>query len=242
MGVWALLHNSPFNSDFPSFMLLEHSSWIRLARIYHGSVVTPINLYRFRHDACKRCVSSLSKVLAWDLSVVLVFLSSYQPRQRFTYSISLMAPYKEPNRKYVHYSEDSGYGYMNVTWKQAKLLDNVFTNNDVKKAVNSLNHRQVTAKVKVIISFVSPRPSFGIEIDRLDMEPQTGTLGFRCVLVGIDDFTKRAWVCPLHSKTASDLADGAPDIRSRVCRRDAAKRVNHRHESQYTNKIHAKQS
>ena len=92
------------------------------------------------------------------------------------------------------------------------ILSNKLTNcpsiklSDVREHLNKYQHRQTQIQYKKHNSFVSPHPLFEIEIDVVDMSTKASeNEGFRYGFVGIDNFTKYAWVVPIKTKKPHDV-------------------------------------
>ena len=67
--------------------------------------------------------------------------------------------------------------------------------------LHKLKHRQTQFQYKKHNSFVSPHPLFEIEIDLVDLTAKAEENdGLRYGFVGIDNFTKYAWVVPMKTK------------------------------------------
>lgn len=64
-------------------------------------------------------------------------------------------------------------------------------------------------QVQEATSFASLGPLFYIEIYLIDVGTEITPPHCRCGLVGIDNFTNKAWACPLIHKTREMLIGGA---------------------------------
>jgi hypothetical protein len=113
---------------------------------------------------------------------------------------------KEATIKKIYEHPDSGYGSITDTFKQAKKVNLSIKYVDVKEYLDKLKHRQTQFQYKKHNSFVSPHPLFEIEIDLVDLTSKAEENdGFRYGFVGIDNFTKYAWVVPIKTKQPHDV-------------------------------------
>ena len=122
-------------------------------------------------------------------------------------------------RMYDH--EEQSFGSLDDAWRQAKAEEISITMADVKRVLNSFEDRQVKMRHSRQNSFVSPGPKFEIEMDVIDLgrpkeeegqASQTTATYLRFGLVGIDNFTKKAWVVPMDNKDAQNLIAATKDI------------------------------
>ena len=116
--------------------------------------------------------------------------------------------------KETYHDESSGYGSLADTWRQAKAKNISITMADVKRVLNAREDRQVKMRHSGQNSFVSPGPRFEIELDVIDLGTQLDNIKgtYRFGLVGIDNFTKKAWVVPMDNKDANNLISATKDI------------------------------
>ena len=111
---------------------------------------------------------------------------------------------KEATLKNVYENAASGYGSIRDTYIQANKINPGIRYVDVKEYLDKQQHRQTRFKYKGSNSFVSPHALFEIEVDLVYLTfkaEENG--GFRYGFVGIDNFTKYAWVVPMITKKTS---------------------------------------
>ena len=107
---------------------------------------------------------------------------------------------KETTIKQICENPVTGYGSVNDTFKQAYNIDPSIKFSDVREHLNKYQHRQTQFQYNNHNSFVSPHPLFEIGIDLVDMSTKASVNeGFRYGFVGIDNFTKYAWVVPIKT-------------------------------------------
>ena len=107
---------------------------------------------------------------------------------------------KDATIKNIYEHPITGYGSINDTLKQASKINPSIKVADVRDYLNKLKHRQTQFQYKKHNSFVSPHPLFEIEIDLVDLSSKAEENGgFRYGFVGIDNFTKYAWVVPMKT-------------------------------------------
>ena len=120
---------------------------------------------------------------------------------------------KEKIIKDVYFNQVSGYGSVVDTFKQSKVINSNIKISVVKDFLNKQPHRQTQFQYKKYNSFVSPHPLFEIEIDLVDLSKKAeDNNGIRYGFVGIDNFTKYAWVVPIKTKTPQDLTYAMQEI------------------------------
>ena len=124
---------------------------------------------------------------------------------------------KENVIKAVYVNQASGFGSIFDTFKQSKVINPNTKISDVKEYLNKQQHRQTQFQYKKYNSFVSPHPLFEIEIDLVDLSRTAeDNNGIRYGFVGIDNFTKYAWVVPIKTKTPKDLTDAMQEIFDKI--------------------------
>ena len=120
---------------------------------------------------------------------------------------------KEDIIKYIYYDTGEGFWSLAETYKKAKAIDKSITYNFAKNYSNSLKHKQTKFQYKSYNSFVSPKPSYEIEIDLIDLTASAAVNnGYRYALVGIDNFTKYAAVIRIKTKRLPDMIKSLKEL------------------------------
>ena len=124
---------------------------------------------------------------------------------------------KDAAIKKIYEHPITGYGSINDTLKQASKINPIIKVDDVRGYLNKLKHRQTQFQYKKHNSFVSPHPLFEIEIDLVDLTSQAEENGgFRYGFVGIDNFTKYAWVVPMKTKKPHDVIKAMQELFDKI--------------------------
>jgi len=124
---------------------------------------------------------------------------------------------KETIIKQIYENPVTGYGSINDTFKQAYKINPSIKLSDVREYLNKLQHRQTQFQYKKHNSFVSPHPLFEIEIDLIDMSTKASeNEGIRFGFVGIDNYTKYAWVVPIKTKQPHDVTKAMQEIFDKI--------------------------
>ena len=124
---------------------------------------------------------------------------------------------KDATIKKVYEHPITAYGSINDTLKQASKINPCIQVADVRDYLHKLKHRQTQFQYKKHNSFVSPHPSFEIEIDLVDLTAKAEENdGLRYGFVGIDNFTKYAWVVPMKTKKPHDVIKAMQEIFDKI--------------------------
>jgi hypothetical protein len=124
-----------------------------------------------------------------------------------------MTETKEDILKQIYFNVDSGYGSIADTTRQAKHLNASITQQDVKRFLDKLKHRQVQHVYKSFNSFVSPHPLFELEVDLIDLANKSDSNdGFKYIFIAIDNFTKFAHAVPIKTKTPNDIVPAMEEV------------------------------
>ena len=124
---------------------------------------------------------------------------------------------KDATIKKIYEHPITGYGSINDTLKQASKINPSIKVADVRDYLNKLKHRQTQFQYKKHNSFVSPHPLFEIEIDLVDLTAKAEENdGLRYGFVGIDNFTKYAWVVPMKTKKPHDVIKAMQEIFDKI--------------------------
>ena len=123
----------------------------------------------------------------------------------------------EATIKRIYTNLITGYGSVGDTYRQANKDNPSVRLADVKEYLGKLQHRQTQFQYKKHNSFVSPHPLYEIEVDLVDLSKKAKeNKGLRYGFVGIDNFTKFAWVVPMESKTPEDVVHAMKEIFNKI--------------------------
>ena len=115
------------------------------------------------------------------------------------------------------YESPDGDGSINDTYKKAVKLNSSVKVSDVKEYLGKQQHKQTQFQYKKHNSFVSPHPLFEIEVDLVDLSKKASeSEGIRYGFVGIDNFTKYAWVVPIKTKQPHDVTKAMQEIFNKI--------------------------
>ena len=124
---------------------------------------------------------------------------------------------KDATIKKVYENPATGYRSINDTLKKASKINPSIKVADVRDYLNKLKHRQTQFQYTNHKSFVSHHPLFEIEIDLVDLTSKAEENGgFRYGFVGIDNFTKYAWVVHMKTKQSQDVTNAMHELFDKI--------------------------